>query len=86
MIDMAGTEGRDPLEDYAKLEHELREYSDQLIAKHKIVVANKMDLPQAAEHLKRFKKKYKKEKVFAISGLNKEGFEPLIKRLQEILC
>lgn len=93
MIDMAGTEGRDPLDDYAKLEHELREYSDRparpaggLTAKHKIVVANKMDLPQAAEHLKRFKKKYKKEKVFAISSLNKEGFGPLIKRLQEILC
>lgn len=86
MIDMAGTEGRDPLDDYAKLEHELGEYSDQLTAKHKIVVANKMDLPQAAEHLKRFKKKYKKEKVFAISSLNKEGFEPLIRRLQEILC
>lgn len=86
MIDMAGTEGRDPLDDYAKLEHELREYSDHLIAKHKVVVANKMDLPQAAEHLKRFKKKYKKEKVFAISSLNKEGFEPLIQRLQDILC
>ncbi len=86
MIDMAGTEGRDPLDDYAKLEHELREYSDQLIAKHKIVVANKMDLPPSAEHLKRFKKKYKKEKIFPISSLNKEGFEPLIKRLQDILC
>ena len=86
MIDMAGTEGRDPLDDYAKLEHELREYSDQLIAKHKVVVANKMDLPAAAEHLKRFKKKYKKEKTFPISSLNREGFEPLIKRLQDILC
>lgn len=93
MIDMAGTEGRDPLDDYAKLEHELREYSDQparpaggLISKHTIVVANKMDLPAAAEHLKRFKKKYKKEKISPISSLNKEGFEPLIKRLQDILC
>ncbi|MBI5025059.1 MAG: GTPase ObgE [Candidatus Omnitrophica bacterium] len=86
MIDMAGTEGRDPLDDYAKLEHELREYSDHLIAKHKVVVANKMDLPAAAEHLKRFKKEYKKEKIFPISSLNKEGFEPLIKRMQDILC
>ena len=86
MIDMAGTEDRDPLDDYAKLEHELREYSDQLIAKHKVVVANKMDLPAAAEHLKRFKKKYKKEKIFPVSSLNKEGFEPLLKRLQDILC
>ena len=51
-----------------------------------MVVANKMDLPQAAEHLKRFKKKYKKERIFAISSLNKEGFEPLIQRLQDILC
>ncbi len=86
MIDMAGTEDRDPLDDYAKLEHELKEYSGQLLSKHKVVVANKMDLPQAAEHLKRFKKKYKKEKIFVISSLNKEGFEPLIKRLREILC
>src|SRR3989344_5315446 len=86
MIDMAGTEGRDPLDDYAKIEHELKEYSDQLMSKHKVVAANKMDLPAAAEHLKRFRKKYKKEKVFAISSLNKEGFEPLIQRLQDILC
>ena len=86
MIDMAGTEDRDPLDDYAKIEYELKEYSDHLIAKHKVVVANKMDLPAAAEHLKRFKKKYKKEKIFPISSLNKEGFEPLLKRLQDILC
>lgn len=86
MIDMAGTEDRDPLDDYAKIEHELKEYSEQLTAKHKIIVANKMDLPQAAENLKRFKKKYKKQQIFPISALNKADFEPLIQKIRDILC
>ncbi len=85
VIDMAATEGRDPLEDYEKINHELREYSDALTFKHKIVVANKMDLPEAQNHLKRFQAKYK-EKIIAISSLEKQGLTKFIETIIPILC
>jgi GTP-binding protein len=85
MIDMAGSEGRDPLEDYEKVNREIDQYSEQLSIKHRIVVANKMDLPQAQEHLKRFKKKYRQQ-VLAISSLEKKGLDQLVKRIEDILC
>ena len=78
VIDMAGSEGRDPLDDYAKINFELQSYSDDLFFKHRIIAANKMDLDSAAAHLKRFKRKYKKEKIFQISALKKTGLEKLL--------
>ncbi|HBR14614.1 MAG TPA: GTPase ObgE [Candidatus Omnitrophica bacterium] len=85
LIDMAGTEGRDPLEDYEKINHELQTYSDVLIFKHKIIVANKMDMPEAQAHLKRFKKKYGDE-IISISALEKKGFKKLLHTIKDILC
>ncbi|MCK9572423.1 MAG: GTPase ObgE [Candidatus Omnitrophica bacterium] len=77
IIDMAGFEGRDPLEDYKKINIELKAYSADLAAKHQIICANKMDLEGAKENLVRFKKSVKKP-VFAISALNKQGLEELV--------
>ncbi len=85
VLDMAGTEQRDPLNDYEKLNKELREYSDFFSIKEKIIVANKMDLPESAMHLKRFKKKYK-EKILAVSCLEKQGLDELVKAMRDILC
>ncbi len=85
LLDMAGTEGRDPLEDYEKLNYELEQYSDSFASKYKFVVANKMDLAESTDNLKRFKQKYK-EKIFAISALEKKGFKKLISAIRKILC
>ena len=85
LIDMAGTEGRDPLEDYAKIKKELELYSDKLAEKIRLVVANKMDLPEAAENLKRFKKKYKKEKVISVSAIDNTGLDKLVEELWKLL-
>ena len=85
VIDMAGTEGRDPLDDYEAINKELEEYSEGLFLKHKIVVANKMDLPDADKNLTRFKKKCK-EKIMSISALEKKGLKELIKTIRKILC
>lgn len=85
LIDMAGSEGRDPLEDYEKIKNELELYSDQLALKTRLVVANKMDLPEAKEHLQRFKKKYKKEKILAVSALEQKGLDKLVDRVKELL-
>lgn len=84
LLDMAGSEGRDPVDDYAKIKNELELYSDKLALKKRIIVANKMDLPEAAANLKRFKRKYKEE-VLSISALESNGLEKLVERLRGLL-
>ena len=84
VIDMAGSEGRDPIEDYEKICFELESYSDQLAHKHKIVVANKMDLAGAKKNIKRFRKAYN-EDIFEISAKDHEGLEALIEEIIRIL-
>jgi len=77
IIDMAGSEGRDPLDDYRKINQELRNYSPLVAAKPQIICANKMDLEGSEEKFREFKKSVKKP-VFAISALKKTGLEELI--------
>ncbi|MCB9757191.1 MAG: GTPase ObgE [Candidatus Omnitrophica bacterium] len=85
LLDMAGSECRDPLDDYDKIKNELELYSDKLALKIRLVVANKMDLPEAAANLKRFKRKYKKEEILSISALEGKGLDKLVARLRELL-
>ena len=54
VIDMAGVDGRNPVEDYRNLKKELKLYSKELAQRPFMVVANKMDLPEAAPQLKDF--------------------------------
>lgn len=77
IIDMSGFEARDPLEDYEKINRELKAYSLQVYKKPQILAANKMDLEGAKENLKRFKLKFKKQ-IYPISALNREGLEELV--------
>ncbi len=76
LIDMAGVDNRDPREDYATLVSELKLYDRSLLKKPRIVVANKMDLPEAAANLAKFKRKNKVE-IIKISCLKREGLEEL---------
>lgn len=85
LIDMSGAEGRDPLDDYRKINHELEAYGDTLAFKHKLVVANKMDLPEAEGHLARFKSEIA-EKVVPVSALGRQGLLELKHALKGILC
>ncbi len=77
LVDMAGFDGRDPLEDYKNINLELKNYSKAVFKKPQIVCANKMDLDGAKENLKRFKKLIKKT-IYPISALNKQGLEELV--------
>lgn len=77
LIDMAGSEGRDPSEDYKIINKELKDYGREVYKKPQILVANKMDLEGAAKNLVRFKKKIK-NKIYPISALKNEGLEELI--------
>jgi len=84
LVDMAGFEGRDPLEDYRIINQELKAYSPEVFKKTQIIVANKMDLDSASANLARFAKKIKK-KIYPISALEKDGLEELIDAIREKL-
>lgn len=76
VLDMAGSEGRHPVEDYMQLRKEISLHQKELGKRPFLVVANKMDLPEAEKYLKTFRKKYK-VKTIAVSAKNSEGLEKL---------
>ncbi len=84
IIDMAGCDGRDPLEDYKAINKELKSYSLEVFKKPQILAANKMDLEPAKDNLARFRKAVKK-KIYPISALKKEGLEELIEAIRKKL-
>ncbi len=77
LIDMAGSEGRNPIEDYQIINKELKDYGKEVSKKPQILAANKMDLESARKNLIKFRKKIKK-KIYPISALEKQGLEELI--------
>jgi len=81
LIDMAGTDARDPRDDYKHLLNELELYDKAMLKKPRLVVANKMDLPAAEENLSKFKRKYRSADVLEISCLSGEGLERMKKEL-----
>jgi GTP-binding protein len=84
VIDMAGSEGRDPVDDYETLMDELRLYRSDLPDRKSVVVANKMDLPEAKENLQAFRKKTGTRPI-PVSTVTGEGLETLKKRLHRIV-
>lgn len=85
VLDMGSFEGRDPLEDYKIIRTELEKYSDKLARKPELVVANKMDLPDAQANLDRFKKEYPNVKVVEVSAMENYGLEEMIIKLADML-
>ncbi len=85
VIDMAGTEGRNPYEDYLKICKELNDFNENLLKKEQIIIANKMDMDSAKENLIEFKKKVKDVKIFEVSALENKGFEEVLLFLADLL-
>ena len=84
IIDMGRTEGRDPYDDFVKINKELENFNKKLIKKPMIVIANKMDMPNAEDNLKEFKKKVKCE-VYPISAINSEGIDKVLVKLADLV-
>lgn len=80
VIDIAGTDGRDPVEDFLHLKDELKLHQEELSSKPYLVVANKIDSPNAEQNLKKFREKTN-ELVLDISAELNEGIEPIKKYL-----
>ncbi|MEK4200868.1 GTPase ObgE [Cytobacillus sp. FSL K6-0265] len=79
VIDMSGMEGRDPYEDYVTINNELQEYNLRLTERPQIIVANKMDMPDAEENLAAFKEQLEEEyPIFPISAVTRSGLRELL--------
>lgn len=80
VIDVSGCEGRDPIEDYQKINEELAQYDPALLNKTQIVAANKIDLVTDEEKLQEFMDYMEKEgrKVFPISAATRQGIQELL--------
>lgn len=88
VIDVAGTEGRDPIEDYYKINKELERYSKKLAKRKQIIVANKSDLLQEDdENFKRLKELASANniEIFKISAATGDGLKELVSHVAEIL-
>lgn len=86
VIDMSGSEGRDPYQDYLQINEELKQYRQELEKRPQIIVANKMDLPDAKENLALFKEQVGETiPVFPVSAATGEGLKELLYAAVELL-
>lgn len=83
LVDMAGTDGREPWSDYRQLLTELELYDPALLNKPRFVVANKMDEPTAEANLKQFKRKIRKTPVLPIAAAFDEGIDAFRKLIRD---
>ena len=85
IIDMSGFEGRDPYEDYLIINKELSDFNVQILKKPMIVIANKMDIPDAKENLQVFKEKLPNVTVFEMSAIYRDGIDEILIELANML-
>ena len=85
VVDTAGSEGRDPIEDLEKLRTEISLYDEQLAARPWWIIANKTDLPEAAEGLARLRNRFPNVEILPVSAEAGEGIPELKARLQELI-
>lgn len=86
VLDTAGTEGRDPLEDFKVISRELELYNQDLAARPLVIAANKTDLPDSGESLERLKAALgDTHEIFPISAVTGAGVPNLINRVYQLL-
>ena len=84
VVDMSGSEGRDPYDDFVLINKELGEYNKKLLDRPMIVIANKMDLPGASYNLLEFKKKVDLD-IYEVSAATNKGLQEVVNKLADIL-
>lgn len=87
VVDVAGTEGRDPVEDFNTINNELKSYSEKLSKKLQIIAANKTDVMQDDENYKKLEAlaKEKGYEIFKISAVTGAGLKELFNRIADVL-
>ena len=86
LIDMAGSDGRKPWEDFKGLLRELELYDPALLERPRLIVANKMDEPAAEANLKAFKRHLRKTAVLPIAAAFDQGIENFKKVMREAVA
>ncbi|MDY2794410.1 MAG: GTPase ObgE [Peptostreptococcus porci] len=88
IVDISGIEGRDPIEDFEKINSELKLYNEKLATRSQIVVANKSDLLFDDSIYADFKKKLEEKgyEVFKMSAATREGVDEVIDRVVQVLA
>lgn len=86
IIDMGAEDHRDPIDDFRVINEELAQYEYRLTERPQIIVANKMDLPEAHENLKKFKDAYPEIPVFETITLISEGLDNVLYAVADILA
>lgn len=85
IIDMSAFEGRNPYEDYVTINKELENFNPKILNKPQIVIANKMDMPDSTQNLKKFKEQVKDVEVYPISALTSDGVDKVLMVLANML-
>ena len=87
VIDVSGSEGRDPLDDFNIITRELKQYSEKLANRPQIVAANKVDITGAQENIEKLRELVEPMgiKVFTVSAAQNQGFRPLLDELVRML-
>ncbi len=83
LVDMAGTDGRNPWEDYQQLRQELNAYDPAMLKRPAIVLANKMDETASAKNLERFKKEIKRVRIIPIAAAFDQGLDEVKKAFRQ---
>ncbi|WP_123041281.1 GTPase ObgE [Cohnella candidum] len=89
VVDMSGIEGRDPFDDWAKINEELKLYNAKLAERPQIVAANKMDMPDSEAFLEEFRSRIAEvspeTEILPISSLTRQGIPELLYRVADLL-
>ncbi len=87
VVDAAGVEGDDPVENVRKINDELAAYNPELMKRPQVIAANKTDIPGSEENVQRLKDAYEKDglTVFPISAATNQGLDELLTKVGEIL-
>jgi GTP-binding protein len=85
VLDMAGSEGRNPIEDLQHLRREIDLYDARLSLRPWWIVANKMDLPEAEENLVAIRQRFPEREIVPVSAKENDGIEELKEALDRRL-
>ena len=87
VLDISGSEGRDPIEDYKQIRKELADYSPKLTELPELIAANKMDITGAEDYLEFLREELEgaNVEIFPVSTATAKGFEPLLDRILALL-
>ena len=86
VLDTAGTEGRDPLDDFRVINRELKLYNEALAGRPQVIAANKIDLPDSNESLERLQNEFGAAyEIFPVSAVTGTGIKELMSRVHHLL-